>query len=207
MNNVSRFIPLALYVPGNSPLHRLPAGAKLVILLIFVITSAILSSRPWHALVWLLFPLAGYVIARIPLKIALSQILTPLPIVLFFSAFTWWQRGLPAAITLALTFISAIAAAALFTLTTTIEELLNALERWLRPLSRFGVNADMVALAISLTIRLIPLIAMSAVQVLQARKARGADHSLLAFGIPFLISAIRRSQAVGDALVARGVGD
>ena len=106
-----------------------------------------------------------------------------------------------------LTFTAAIAAATLLTLTTTIEELLDGLERWLGPLSRFGVNPELVALAISLTIRLIPLIAMSAVQVLQARKARGADHSLLAFGIPFIVSAIRRSQAVGDALVARGVGD
>jgi len=204
---VTRFIPLALYVPGDSPVHRMPAGWKMVILLAFIIASALFSPTPWHALAWLILPLIAYGVARIPVMVAIGQILTPLPIILFFGVFTWWQRGFPAALTMVLIFTAAIAAATLLTLTTTIEELLDGLERWLAPLSRFGVNPELVALAISLTIRLIPLIAMSAVQVLQARKARGADHSLLAFGIPFIVSAIRRSQAVGDALVARGVGD
>ncbi len=204
---ITKFIPLALYIPGTSPIHHMTAGWKMIVLLAFIITSAIYSPTPWHALGWLIVPIIGYVIAKIPPTVAVGQILTPLPIIVFFGAFTWWQKGFPAALTMVLIFTAAIAAATLLTLTTTIEELLDGLERWLGPLSRFGVNPELVALAISLTIRLIPLIAMSAVQVLQARKARGADHSLLAFGIPFIVSAIRRSQAVGDALVARGVGD
>lgn len=204
---ITKFIPLALYIPDTSPIHHMTAGWKMIVLLAFIITSAIYSPTPWHALGWLIVPIIGYVIAKIPPTVAVGQILTPLPIIVFFGAFTWWQKGFPAALTMVLTFTAAIAAATLLTLTTTIEELLDGLERWLGPLSRFGVNPELVALAISLTIRLIPLIAMSAVQVLQARKARGADHSLLAFGIPFIVSAIRRSQAVGDALVARGVGD
>lgn len=204
---ITKFIPLALYIPDTSPIHHMTAGWKMIVLLAFIITSAIYSPTPWHALGWLIVPIIGYVIAKIPPTVAVGQILTPLPIIVFFGAFTWWQKGFPAALTMVLTFTAAIAAATLLTLTTTIEELLDGLEQWLGPLSRFGVNPELVALAISLTIRLIPLIAMSAVQVLQARKARGADHSLLAFGIPFIVSAIRRSQAVGDALVARGVGD
>ena len=173
----------------------------------FIILSAVFSDTPWQALAWFTFPLVCYLIARIPLKIAAGQVLTPLPIILFFSAFTWYQKGLSEALTLAITFTSAIAAAALVTLTTTIETLLDGLERWLKPLSRFGVNSDLVALGISLTIRLIPVIAESALTTLQARKARGAERSFLAFGIPFLIGAIRRSRAIGDALIARGAGD
>ena len=42
--------PLGLYVPGTSPLHRAPAGLKLVLLLVAGVGSVLLRS-PWQVLV------------------------------------------------------------------------------------------------------------------------------------------------------------
>ena len=43
--------------------------------------------------------------------------------------------------------------------------------------------------------------------VSQARKARGAGFSLRALVVPSVVRALRRADAIGDALTARGVDD
>ena len=80
-------------------------------------------------------------------------------------------------------------------------------EKALAPTARFGVPVEAISLAISLTIRLIPLQFATVGEVLDARKARGADFSITAFGAPVMIRSIRRARVIGDALLARGVGD
>jgi len=95
----------------------------------------------------------------------------------------------------------------LLTLTTTIEEMMDALERALRPTARLGVPVDTIVLTISLTIRLIPLMLNTINEVLDARKARGAAFSITAFGTPVIIRSIRRAHHIADALWARGAGD
>ena len=106
-----------------------------------------------------------------------------------------------------LVIMSSIGMAAVFTLTTTVAEMLEALEKALAPTARFGVPVEAISLALSLTIRLIPLQFATVGEVLDARKARGADFSITAFGAPVMIRSIRRARVIGDALLARGVGD
>ena len=130
-----------------------------------------------------------------------------MPLIALLGLYLWWQNGPAQALTTAFGLVATLAAANLLTLTTTLEELMNGLERNLAPLRRFGVPVDTISLAVSVTIRLIPLMANTVNEVLDARKARGAGLSLTAFGTPVVIRSIRRAQSIGEALMARGAGD
>ncbi|WP_165857978.1 energy-coupling factor transporter transmembrane component T family protein [Corynebacterium alimapuense] len=200
-------IPLGVYVPGHSALHRMPAGLKLLGLLGFIISSTVLADTVVIAVGAVAMVLAGYLVARIPLRIAVGQTAPVLPVLLMLGAFQWWQRGAEFAAVTVLTLFAAVAAAALLTLTTTIAELMESIETGLAPLGRLGLPVETISLAVSLTIRLIPLQLATVQDVLTARKARGAGFSIAAFGTPVLIRSIRRARGLAEALIARGVAD
>jgi cobalt transport protein len=200
-------IPLGVYVPGTTIVHRLNPSIKFVSLIVFIIASTIWAHTLTHAGICLAAPLLLLAVAKIPPKIVWGQLWPPLPFLLFLGAFNWWQQGWEKALVVTLVIMSSIGMAAVLTLTTTVAEMLEALEKALSPTARFGVPVESISLAISLTIRLIPLQFATVGEVLDARKARGADFSITAFGAPVMIRSIRRARVIGDALLARGVGD
>lgn len=202
-----RELPLGVYVPGNTWLHRAHPAAKFAALVVFIIAATFLPAAPWQSMTAVTAVMALYMCARVPIEIAGHQLVPLLPFLAFLGAFLWWQNGAEAALTSMLALLATIAAANLLTLTTTVEELLEALDNGLRPLSRFGVPTELISLAIALAIRLIPLMLHTANEVLDARKARGAGFSLAAFGTPLIIRAVRRARMIGEALVARGAVD
>ena len=200
-------IPLGVYVPGTTIVHRVNPSIKFVSLIVFIIASTIWAHTLTHAGICLAAPLLLLAVAKIPPKIVWGQLWPPLPFLLFLGAFNWWQQGWEKALVVTLVIMSSIGMAAVFTLTTTVAEMLEALEKALAPTARFGVPVEAISLALSLTIRLIPLQFATVGEVLDARKARGADFSITAFGAPVMIRSIRRARVIGDALLARGVGD
>lgn len=202
-----RTVPFGVYVPGTSPLHRLPPAVKFAALVVSVILVTVLPTRPWHAGAALAVVAGLYAVAAIPSLLALRQLAPALPLLGLLGAYLWWQNGHERALTVILGLVATLAAANLLTLTTTVEELLDALEASLAPLARFGVPVDDVSLAIALTVRLIPLMFATVDEVLDARKARGAGLSLTAFGTPVVIRSIKRAQGIGEALMARGAAD
>lgn len=162
---------------------------------------------PPVAAAWLAVVAAGYAVARVPLRTASGQTAPVLPVLLVLGAFQWWQRGLEFALTTVLVLFASVAAAALLTLTTTIAELMAAVEKGLSPFERFGLPVETISLAVSLTLRLIPLQLATVHEVLAARRARGAGLSVAAFGTPVLVRSIRRARLLAEALIARGAGD
>ena len=202
-----RSIPLGVYVDSNSPVHRLPAIWKFPLLLAFIISGPLVARTPLVAVGLVILIVITYLIARIPARTAWNQWWPVLPVLLVLGVFQWWQRGLGLAVTTVAVILSAVMAAMLLTLTTRLEALMDAVEKMLRPWERFGLPVETITLAISLTIRLIPLQLATVTEVLDARKARGAGFSVVAFGTPVLIRSIRRARNIGDALLARGAGD
>ena len=199
-----RELPLGVYIPGHTWLHRMGAALKFVLLVAFIIAVTALPTQPWHSLAALGFVLVLYVWARIPARVAWRQLVPLLPVLLFLGVFMVWQNGVQSALTLLIGLLATIAAANLLTLTTPVEELLAALDRALAP---FGRTGELVSLTIALTIRLIPLTLATANEVLEARKARGVGFSFTAFGIPLVIRSVRRAKMMGEALMARGAVD
>ncbi|WP_257202182.1 energy-coupling factor transporter transmembrane component T family protein [Corynebacterium cystitidis] len=200
-------MPMGVYVSGDTVLHRLPAWSKMLVLIVFVIFTTIFANTVSQACYALAIVALGYLVARIPWRTAAGQTLPVLPLLLFLGAFQVWQHSWSHGIALVISLFACVAAASLLTLTTTIAELMESLERALRPLDKFGLPVDTISLSLSLTIRLIPLMLDTVNEVMQARQARGASMSLPAFGAPIMIRSIRRARALGEALMARGVVD
>ncbi|WP_395729824.1 energy-coupling factor transporter transmembrane component T family protein [Nakamurella sp.] len=197
---------IGLYQPGTSLLHRLAAGWKLLAMGLAIV-GIVLLQAPWQLGVAALAVVGGFALARIPARVTWSQ-LWPMRWFLLFIAvfqviFTGWERALMTCGTLLLT----VAIAALITLTTRVTEMLDVCQRLLGPLRRFGVDPDRAGLVLALTIRCIPLMVEIVGAVSQARKARGAGFSLRALVVPSVVRALRRADAIGDALTARGVDD
>ena len=197
---------IGLYEPGSSVLHRLPAGWKLLGMLLAVV-AVVLARAPWQLAAGALAVAVGYLVARIPPLVAWTQLWSLRWLIgvvaLFQVIFAGWQQAIMVCGTLLLS----VAIATLVTLTTRVSELLDVLQRLLRPTRRLGVDPDRIALALALTIRAIPLMAQVVRSVAEARKARGLGFSLRALATPAVVRALRTADAIGDALVARGVDD
>lgn len=197
---------IGLYQSGNSLLHRIPAGWKLLGMLLSIV-GVVLLTRPWQLAVAATLVAGGFAVARIPARVVWAQLWPMrwflLIIAVFQTVFTGWERALMTCGTLLLT----VAIAALVTLTTRVTAMLDVCQRILGPLRRFGVDPDRAGLVLALTIRCIPLMVDIVGAATQARKARGADFSLRALVVPSVVRALRRADAIGDALIARGVDD
>ena len=201
---------IGLYRPGTSLLHRAPALLKLALLavatvLVGVVSDPLVLGGELGAVV-LLYALAG-----IPPTAAWPQIGPILWILLFAvpvqvlvaggSVEGWTTAGVMAG-----RLLVAVALAALFTLTTTVTAVLEAFQILLRPFHRW-VDADRVGLLVALTIRCIPLVAEIVREVLDARRARGVQGSVVALAVPVVVRSLYAADAIGEALAARGLDD
>ncbi|MCE0762932.1 energy-coupling factor transporter transmembrane protein EcfT [Pseudonocardia kujensis] len=199
--------PLGLYSPGDSPLHRTPAGAKLLVLLVLVTAVVIVGSPAWLGGACVLVA-AGYLVARIPWRRRVLPLLrTLLLLAVLVGALQVWLLGWQSALVTVLRLAASLAAAGLFTLTTRIDAVVATVERALGPLSRTGVRADRLGLLVGLTVQAVTTLSAIAGSVREAARARGAERSPTAFAVPFVVRTLRHADELGEALAARGIGD
>ncbi|WP_032401960.1 energy-coupling factor transporter transmembrane component T family protein [Rhodococcoides fascians] len=198
---------IGLYRPGTSLLHRMSPGWKLLSLIVAILAIVIFARTPLEVGVVALAVAALFAVAGIPAKVALAQLRPVLWMLLIIGVFqiliTTWQR----AVVVCGVLVISVALAALVTLTTRVTDMLDTVTRALGPIRRFGVDPDRIGLLLALAIRCIPLLASIVQEVSQARKARGLQWSMTALATPVLVRALRTADAMGDALVARGVDD
>ncbi len=198
---------IGLYRPGNSLLHRLPAGVKLLLLVAMILAVAVFVRTPVQVSAVGVAVAALFALARIPFTVAVAQLRPVLWMLLIIGAFqlviTTWQR----AIVVCGILLISVGLAALVTVTTRVTAMLDAVTRALGPLRRFGVDPDRVGLMLALAIRCIPVLATIVHEVSEARRARGLQWSMTALATPVLVRALRAADGMGDALVARGIDD
>lgn len=197
---------LGLYVPGRSVVHRLPAGVKLLLLLLVGAGSVLLDAW-WQVLVLLVLVLAGYPVAGLSLRTALRQV-RPLVWIAGFAAVvhvvvSGWER---AGVVLGV-LASLVLLAALVTLTTRATAMVEAIVAGCRPLRVLGIDPERVGLVLTLGIRCVPVVVGLAEEVREAQLARGLGASPRAFAVPLIVRSLRHADALGEALVARGVED
>lgn len=197
---------IGLYREGGSVLHRLPAGAKLAGLLLAGLLSPFVRS-PVVTAVALAVVLAGYATARMPAAVLL-QMLRPLllvmvPLGVFQTVVAGWER----AFVIVGVLVTLVLLANLVTLTTRTSDLIDVVVRVCGPLRRVGVDPERVGLMLQLAIRAVPLVIDLGGRVREAQHARGLGASPRAFAVPLVVGALRRADAMGDALAARGLDD
>lgn len=198
--------PLGLYLPGTSPVHRLPAGVKLLVMVLAGVGSVLLDAG-WQVAAALAGVCVAYAVARIPWRTAVAQV-RPLAWVAggtacFHVVVNGWQRAFVVVGVLA----ALVLLAALVTLTTRTTDMVDAVVRGVRPLRRVGVHPERVGLMIALGVRSVPVVVGLAEEVRDAQRARGLAASPRAFAVPLIVRSLRHADALGEALVARGVDD
>jgi energy-coupling factor transport system permease protein len=206
-------MPLTLYVPAATRLHRLHPVTKLAGLLAFVV-AAFVVDRPLY-----LLPLAAAVavllvvarglgnVYRLRVMFVMVFVFTVVIWTLFFGAplvptHTGFFYGLSTAIRLD-TFL---AAGLLFLTITRVEEVAYAL-------GRLGVPYT-VGFTLTLAFRLVPVFFDAALAVLQAQRCRGLElgrgglvrrlRRFVPILVPVLIGALRRADRMAMALELRG---
>lgn len=198
---------IGLYRPGHSLLHRLPAGWKLLLLMVGVIAVIALVRRPVDVAVAAGVVAVLFGIGGIGPRTALAQILPLFWMIAIIAVFQVIITTPARAVVVCGILVVTVAAASLVTLTTRVTAMLDVCGRVLEPLRRFGVDPDRIGLLLALTIRLVPLLTGIVHEVSDARKARGLQWSMTALATPVVVRALRTADALGDSLVARGVDD
>jgi biotin transport system permease protein len=198
---------IGLYRPGTSLLHRLPAGLKLLLLVVSIVSATVFVRTPLEVAVVAVVVAGLFVLARIPVTVALAQLRPVLWMLLIIGVFQVIITSPERAIVVCGVLLISVALAALVTLTTRVTAMLDTVTRVLGPTRRFGVDPERIGLMLALAIRCIPILATIVHEVSEARKARGLQWSMTALATPVLVRALRTADALGDALVARGVDD
>ncbi|GGB80001.1 cobalt ABC transporter [Knoellia flava TL1] len=195
-----------LYLPGASPVHRLGAGPKLLLLLATGVTLAVWRS-PWQVAVALGAVLLLYAVARLPLRVLARQVVAlawvAVPLLAFQWVFASWRTG----VGVVGSFVTLVLLAGLVTLTTRTTAMVDAVVRvcgWLR---KFGVDPERVGLLLALGIRSVHVVLGLAQEVREAQHARGLRSSPRAFAVPLIVRSLRHADRLGEALSARGVDD
>ena len=197
--------PLGTYRPGNSLVHRLSPGVKLLGLAAGILTITLcVRSLPALAIaaaaVTVVYGLAG--IGPVTAWRQFRPTLWILVFVLVFQLiFTDWRRAVLVTGILALS----VLLAAIVSLTTRTTDMLDSMTHAMTPLRRLGVRTDLIAIALALTIRTIPLIVEIAGQVDEARRARGLRPGARILAAPIVIAALRTADGFAESLSARGL--
>ena len=193
-----------LYVPGESPLHRLDVGVKLLVLMALgiglILTKSVLLLGLVVVVTGLLFAFAA--------ELGLMRLWqTTRPLLIWFVFIAVAQILVANAETAGLIILRLavlVWAAALVTYTTRLSDMMECLIRisgWLSPL---GVSPHRVAFMIALTIRLIPALSDVVQDVRDAQRARGIENSIIASVVPVLTRVFQQADAMSEALEARG---
>lgn len=197
---------LGSYLPGTSPLHRLPAGAKLGALLAAAVATLFLD-RVWHVVVLAAAVVALHLLARIPPRAVWAQMRPLFWMVLVLGAFQLVVNGWRTTVVVVGTIVGLVLLAGLVSMTTRTTALVDVVVRLCRPLRRVGVDPERVGLLMALGVRSVPVVIALAREVREAQLARGLGASPTAFAVPLVVRSLRHADRLGEALVARGVDD
>ena len=226
MKNIS----LGQYYPADSYLHKADPRIKIIIALVFIITSFVCKNIIGFAGL-LVYTFLLILISKIPVKTVLRSI-RPIIIIMAFTMFinvfltkgdnllfSWkfiniYEEGLyNAAFMLARIISLIIGASILITYTTTPIALTDAIESLLSPLKKIKVPVHDFAMMMTIALRFIPTLIDETEKIMAAQKARGADFAngslikrakaLIPVLIPLFVSAFRRADELATAMECR----
>lgn len=194
---------LGIYVHRDSPIHRMPAGWKVLVLVIGG-TTLFLIPDLWIMAAVLAVTIALYGVARIPMRTLVAQIRPAFWIFLLIFVFQLFTSDVVFASMVVLRFVALLLLASLVTLTTPASEMIDAIERRIGWMRVIGANPAKISLSLSLALRFIPVVAEITSEVREAQRARGLERSVIAVALPVIIRTLKMADDVADAIDARG---
>lgn len=209
-------IPMLREIPGDSPVHRLWAGSKLLIIFALGLMTWVLPSWPslgFVAVCVLVFVLA----ARIPVGALPRPPWWFWALMLVSIAWSAVARGVDGGVTTLRGVVLGLLVLAMSVLviwTTPMAELAPALARLMSPLRILRLPVDEWAVTIALALRGLPLLVEEIRLLWAAHRLRpksnadsghpSAELSVLDIVVAAMSSAMRRSSEMAEAITARG---
>lgn len=195
---------IGLYVEGSSLLHRAPAGLKFLGL--FLILAGVFLVENLFALgAFLLVSMLLYPAAGIRSLFAWRAVRPVVPFMALTVVAQMVFNSLERGAVFGLRMVIAVLLASLLTYTTRTSDMLDFFGRILAPLRHVGINPWRASLVLSLTVRAIPLLSASITTAREAFLARGQKVTSYEIVVPVIVGLIRASEAIGDAISARGL--
>lgn len=184
-------------------LHRVPAGAKLLVLLIA--GAAVFLIGDLHVLgaiagCAVLLPLS----ARLSFKELFHQASPAIILIAALAVFHVATGDPETAALVALRLGTVILLAIVLTLTTRVSAMVEAIERAAQPLRFVGISPEKVGLTLSLAIRFIPVLFTILAEIREAQKVRGLERSVFAVAVPLLVRTLKMADDLVEAIAARG---
>ena len=194
---------IGAYVPGRTPLHRLPFAAKLAGLV--VVSIALNKLGDWRALALVVAATVALYAALGPPMLRRLADLRPLwPMLLAIAVLQLVFDSPALAAASVLRILALVALSALVTYTTTTTEMLETLEPLFAPLRWVGLNPRVPALAIALVLRLVPMLLDLWAEKEEAWRARSGRRPSVRLVPSFLAAALAMADHLAEALDARG---
>ena len=221
-------ITLGQYYQTDSVIHRLDPRVKLVATLAFIVSLFIVNSF-WGYLIAAVFLVMMIRLSHVPFKFMVrgmkaivfllvvagvfNLFLTPGEVVVAFWKLKITKEGIKMALLMAARLCFLIIGSSIMTLTTTPNQLTDALEKLLGPLKKIHVPVHEIAMMMSIALRFIPILLEETDKIMKAQIARGADFesgnlitkakNLVPLLVPLFISAFRRANDLAMAMEAR----
>lgn len=221
-------VTIGQYYQTDSVIHRLDPRVKLIGTLAFIISLFVVNTFVGYGfaavflftLVFLSRVPFGYIVRGLKgimvlllITIIFNLLLTPGTPVVTFWRLTITQEGILFSVKMAVRLIFLIIGSSLMTLTTTPNQLTDALENVLSPLKALHVPVHEMAMMMSIALRFIPILMEETDKIMKAQIARGADfesrnlmkkiRSMVPLLVPLFISAFRRANDLAMAMEAR----
>lgn len=223
-----RDITLGQYVIAKSPLHRTDPRIKLVSLVLVIAFLFVANTFSGLAVMTVLV-LFGMCCSGVRISQYLRSLRAVIILVAFTSVFNLFYGtgdvlvqwgflqittgGIRTAIFVAVRILMMILASCVLTFTTSPNQLCDAMERLLKPLTYVKVPVHEIAMMMTIAIRFIPTLLEETDKIMSAQKARGADmesgglisraKALIPVLIPLFISSFRRAFDLAMAMEAR----
>jgi biotin transport system permease protein len=202
---------LALYVPRASPVHRTPAGWKLLALAALSVLVFAVPTLPVVGGALLGVLVVGLVVARLPVFLLARQARAVLWWLVALFAMHWVLTDVLTGTLTVLRLLALVLAAAVVTATTRVTAMVAVIERICGPLRWVGVRPARIGLVIAMALRFIPLVAERADRIREAQAARGGSvrglRGLTTTVVPLLVQVLQLAHTVSEALDARGADD
>jgi energy-coupling factor transport system permease protein len=218
-----------LYVPSDSPVHRLDPRVKMgAVLLLMMVPFALRGF--WGYFLLSVFVALVSIVSRVPLLALLRTLrnlfwigffmfflyifTTPGQPIVAWGAITATWEGLLAAGAQIYRLCLLVVMASLLTLTTSPVQLSHGLEALLAPLEGLRLPVRELAMVLTIALRFVPTLFEEIEKIAKAQRARGVDfrsggplrraRNLVPVFVPIFVSAFRRANDLATAMDARG---
>lgn len=223
-----RDITLGQYYQTDSILHRMDARVKFVGTLAYMISLFLYKNLTAYLLAFL-FLVCVIKLSKVPFRFMVKGLKTVMFLLLITSVFnifytkgeplfTVWKlvitkEGIANAVYVMIRLTFLIIGSSLMTLTTTPNQLTDAMEKLLAPLKKIKVPVHEISMMMSIALRFIPILLEETDKIMKAQMARGANFeskklmekvkAMVPLLVPLFVSAFRRANDLAMAMEAR----